>query len=46
MSYGVIHKISLSTLVVKRTCKDTEFCIAVLARKKVKHVSRRALALC
>jgi len=32
--------------VVKRTCRGTEFCMALLARKKVKYDSESTLTLC
>ena len=32
--------------VVKRTCKDTEFCNDALGQKKVKYISERTLELC
>jgi len=39
--YVAFQIISLSALVVKYSCKGTQFCMVILARKSVKYVSER-----
>jgi len=44
--YVFFQIISLTVVVVKSTCKGTDFCMVVLARTTVKYFSERMLALC